>query len=102
MAKHDAAAVILEQMGGAGRIHAMTGATILVDTNEVSFKLKRGAKVNYAKVTYNPDADLYDLEFGNVRGGMNFKYTVVAEVSGVYADQRRRIFEKETGLYLSL
>jgi hypothetical protein len=38
----------------------------------------------------------------NVRGGMNFKYTVTAEVSGVYADQLRRIFEKETGLYLSL
>lgn len=93
------ATTILEQMGGAGRIHVMTGATIVIRPDGVSFKLKRGAKVNYVSVTYNEGMDLYDMRFSNWR---STRETVKAEVFGVYASDLKRIFEQQTGLYLSL
>ncbi len=95
----DIAATILEQMGGAGRIHAMTGATIMVGRDSVSFKLKRGAKVNYFEVEYDYGSDTYSVQYGNVRGT---SYKPKETLSFVYPDQLKRIFEQATGLYLSL
>ena len=43
--------------------------------------------------------DTYSLEFGKIHG-MN--YRVIETLSGVYAEDLKRIFEAETGLYLSL
>lgn len=95
---HEVANTILLQMGGAGRIHAMTGATIILHDDGVAFKLKRGAKVNYVFVRYNIGEDSYTMQFGNIRGAsVKWKLDV-----GVYADGLKRTFEEETGLYLSL
>lgn len=97
--EHEVANTILQQMGGAGRIHAMTGATIILHDDGVGFKLKRGAKVNYVFVRYDRGPDTYTMQFGNVRG---FDFKVKSEVDGLYADGLKRTFEEETGLYLSL
>jgi hypothetical protein len=54
--------------------------------------------INYVKITLGAD-DLYEITFGKIRGT---KYTKLAEIAGVYADQLRGIFTRETGLETSL
>jgi hypothetical protein len=78
----------------------MMGAKNLVGgDNYLSFRIGRNAKgVNYIKITLTP-ADLYDVEFGNIRG-MNYK--VKKSVNGVYFDRLHDVIEKNTGMYLSL
>lgn len=53
---------------------------------------------NYFKVVLN-DNDLYDLEFGWIRG-MN--YTVRESFNDVFAEDLKSLFEDTTKLYLSL
>lgn len=95
------AQIILQQLGG-GKFLAMTGAKQLGTTgNDLSFRLpsnfaNRG--INYVKITLTP-ADLYDMEFGKIRG---IKYTKLATHEGVYFDALREIFTRETGLETSL
>ena len=118
------AKTILQQMGGAGRIKAMTGAKhFMADGRSVSFKFpnKGAKKPNYVKITLTP-ADLYDIEFGRV-GKRSMKisaqdkatakakgwaipqedyYEKLKTIKGIYFDQLIDIFEKTTGLYLRL
>ena len=78
----------------------MMGAKNLVAGDDyLSFRIGRNAKgVNYIKITLNPK-DLYDIEFGKIRG-MNYK--VKKAVNDVYFDQMHDIIEQNTGMYLSL
>lgn len=93
------AQTILEQLGGS-RFLAMTGAKNLLDHGKaLSFRLPGGAGftrngINYVKITLNAD-DLYDLEFGRVRGS---GYWVISSLSGVYCDTLRDVFRQATGL----
>jgi hypothetical protein len=100
-AQQSVAQIILAQLGG-GRFIAMTGAKQLGDHgNGLSFKLPaRFAKqgINFVKITLTP-ADLYDIEFGTIRG---LNYTVKATVEGIYCDMLREIFTDKTGLETSL
>jgi len=92
------ATTILSQLGGAGRLHVMTGAYNFVDNgNGLSFKIKN-PKANYIKITLN-GMDLYDIEIGRIRGD---NYKVVKEVENIYFDQMKGIIEEATGMYLSL
>ena len=89
---------IISQLGGKGRLVAMTGAyDIYAIDNGVSFKIKN-AKANYIKIVLN-SMDLYDIEIGRIRGG---DYKIVYESSGLYNDMLKPVIEKETGMYLSL
>jgi len=91
------ASTILEQLGGIGRIKAMTGAYNFVDIgNGVSFRIKN-QRANYVKIKLN-SMDLYDLEIGRIRGD---NYTIVSEHKNVYAEDLKPLIEKASGLYLS-
>lgn len=94
--------MILEQLGG-NRFLA-TGASQLLACDEgktLQFKLPRGAKdgCNAVRVTLADD-DTYTVRFFRV--GRNYTLTDLAEVTMVYADALRRVFEQHTGLYTSL
>lgn len=94
--------IILQQMGGAGRLVKFLGAYNFVDHgNGVSFKFDNvtNIKINYMKITYDESEDLYNLEFGFIRG---LKYTKCKELNGVYFDMLIDTFERETGMYLTL
>ena len=97
------ARTILDQMGGMNRIIAMTGAKdfVVLDSG-VSFSFKMIAGINKVIVRLTP-ADLYDIEFGSMRKKDGIPtYTRRNLCEGVYAESLKKIFEKETGLFLSL
>lgn len=94
---------ILQQMGGTGRLVAMTGAWNFLRGNEengnpyLTFRFKASKKANYCKVTYCQGDDLYKVEFGKIRMP---NYKKVSEHEGIYCDMLIELFERETGLYL--
>lgn len=93
--------VILQQLGGAGRVQAMLGAkNISLSDNGVSFRWpnKERSKGNAVRITLDP-SDTYTMEFLNISGS-NVK--TVKKYTDVYNDQLVDIFEKQTGWYLSL
>jgi len=92
------ALTILDQLGGAGRLKAMTGAYNFIRLpNGVSFRIKN-AKANYIKITIT-SMDLYDLEISRLRGD---KQTLVYSANGLYDDMLKPAIEKATGMYLSM
>ncbi len=92
------ARTILQQLGGAGRLTAMTGAYNFIDRgNGLSFKIKN-QRANYIKITLN-GKDLYDVEVGRIRGNT---YKVVKQGNDLYFDQLKPFIEEATGMYLSL
>ena len=93
--------IILQQLGGTGRLSAMIGAHSFVSQSRgVQFKLKAKALggVNAIVITLEP-SDTYRLEFFRIRARHP---TLVAEYDNVYADGLRGIIERQTGLALSL
>lgn len=92
------ALTILDQLGGAGRLKAMTGAYNFIRLpNGVSFRIKN-ARANYIKITLT-SMDLYDLEISRLRGD---KQTLVYSANGLYDDMLKPAIEKATGMYLSM
>lgn len=92
------AKVILDQLGGQGKLVVMTGAyNFIALKNGVAFKLK-SRKANYVKIVLNGN-DLYDIEFQKLIGTKSKK---IAEYNDIYFDQLIPIVEKETGMYLKL
>jgi hypothetical protein len=92
---------ILEQMGGLGKIKAMTGAYNFAYSDEkknLSFMFKGSKKANCVRITLNA-MDLYDVEFKKIWG---MKMKDVETINDVYWDQLKSIFEETTGLYLSI
>ena len=95
---YSVARIILQQLGGQGKLVVMTGANnFIAFSNGVSFKLK-SKKANYVKITLN-GKDLYDVQFQKLFG---MKSKVVAEYNDLYFDQLIPIVEKETGMYLKM
>ncbi len=90
---------IIRQMGGTGRLNAMTGAKhFIAIENGIQFKIGRNAKsVNTVRIVLN-GMDLYDVEYGRTHG-MNYK--IKASSEGIYNDMLKADFERETGMYLS-
>lgn len=92
---------ILSQMGGTSRLSAMIGANSFVGSdNSVAFRFKARASngSNAFRVTLDP-SDTYTIEFLSLRGSSR---KVKETLSDVYAEDLKPIFEKKTGLYLSL
>jgi hypothetical protein len=104
----EAANTIYQQFGG-GRAKAMIGMNAMgYDTDEdgnpfLSFKFKAGRKANYCKITLTP-MDVYNMSIQKVSYGYKkgLQCKVVAEHDGIYSDMLKPLFEKATGLYLSL
>lgn len=96
---------ILRQFGG-NRSTMMIGAKNLVGHDEKRGGLSmrhmktsiKGKPANYFKVVLNEN-DLYDLEFGWIRG---VNYTVRETMTDVFAEDLVSMFEDTTKLYLSL
>lgn len=95
------AETILQQLGG-NRFIAMTGARNFVGRPaSLTFALPGRMTTNGANrvVVELTSDDLYTVEFLRVRG---LNLSTVGEVSGVYAESLRAVFEQETGLRTSL
>jgi len=95
---------ILKQMGGTGKLSAMTGAKQFVALeNGVRFRIGRNsAGINTVTITLN-SMDLYDTEYGRVRTVKHMPtYKVVAKSEGIYNDMLKDDFESATGMYLKL
>lgn len=91
--------IILEQLGGQGKLRVMTGAhNFVAKPNGLWFKIKN-RRINYVEVVLN-GKDLYDMKFGKMILGKQLK--VIAEHKDLYFDQLIPVFEKETGMYLKL
>ena len=92
---------LLQQLGG-NKFIAMTGAkNLVVDKakNTLHMKIGRNSKgISHLRIKLT-GADLYDMEFLQVRAG-NVK--VKAKETGLYADQLQKMFTKHTGMYTSL
>jgi hypothetical protein len=88
---------ILLQLGGYGKLKAMIGADNFAHDKDgsLSFRFKGSRKFKNCKIKLNGN-DLYDIEFYSQRG------EVVESREDIYAEDLKRIFEKTTGLYLSL
>jgi hypothetical protein len=92
---------ILAQLGGAGRLRAMIGADNFVgsaDSLQLKFKSRATNGANTLRVRLGTD-DTYTVEFWKVRG---VSVSKLSERSDVYVANLRAVFERETGLYLSL
>ena len=92
---------IIEQLGGTGRLSAMTGANNFLDIgNGLQFKFKGSRKTNSVHIHLAAD-DTYSVTFYKLlKGGLDVRVIHAAE--GIYCDQLKPLFESTTGLYLSL
>lgn len=90
---------IMHQLGGS-RFSAMTGARNFVGSEDaLSFRIPKALRgINYVRVTLDPN-DTYTVTFRRIHG-MTIKD--VCEMSGVYVDNLRGVFEQVTGLYTTL
>lgn len=94
---------ILAQLGGR-RFLVMTGAKASGDRDSLILKLparlaKKGIRALVIKL--EPD-DTYSMRFVTQARAPSFAVKDVATHEGVYAEDLRRIFEAETGLYASM
>ena len=94
------AAVILQQLGGMGRLVSFTGAKNFVAIeNGVQFSIGKGARDKINKVIIKLTAeDLYDVEFGRV---WNFDYREIRKVEGIFSEMLMDQFEEQTGFFLT-
>jgi hypothetical protein len=97
----NASEMILAQLGGAGRVVAMTGAQLITKVDGLGLRLPKAAarKINHVEIGLSGD-DTYRVVFWNVsRTG---KVTGVAAIAGVYAEQLAEVVCLTTGLALKL
>lgn len=87
-------------LGGYGRLTAMLGANNFSYDKDgtLNFRFKMCSKSNHVSFKLN-GKDLYDVKFSKI-WGTSFK--TVAEFNDLYFDSLRNVFEKFTGLYLSM
>jgi hypothetical protein len=98
------AQTILQQFGGRNRLSAMTGAKNFVAIeNGLQFSIGRNAGgINIVIIKLRGD-DTYDVEFGAARRvKLEMRYTIKDRTEGAYADMLKPLFEKATGMYLTL
>jgi hypothetical protein len=100
--------VILQQLGGPNRLHAMIGAANFYSDNggrTLGFAFKMCKEASHIKITLN-DMDFYDIEFIKVGRRSRTVYRPPIKVTGTFenvdADNLRSVIENFTGLVLSL
>lgn len=93
---------IIRQLGGFGKLKAMIAANKFFYNKEpgeyytLSFEFKGNPKFKMCKIIYSKPKDLYTVQFF----GKN--YLKNKEIEDVYNNQLKDVFEKTTGLALSL
>lgn len=95
------AATILQQLGGKGKVVAMIGAKHFLDGGKyLTFQYPKAPKnkSNAVKIILN-HTDTYDVIFYAIRGT---NLNEVSKHDGIGAENLKELFQKETGLYLSL
>jgi len=93
---------IFQQMGGGRGMMMIGGQAMAIDGNTLGIKWpsRHPARIgNYVEVKYIPGADLYDMEFFNIRGG---KRKTVKKFKRIYNDMLIDTFEKHTAWYIRL
>ena len=99
MTNMEIAKIILQQMGGTGRLSSFVGAKdfIAIDKGvQFRFTAKSGNKSNRVQVKLNGN-DLYDVKFLWTRG-TNMK--VISEHSDVFCENLIDLFEGQTKLFV--
>ena len=91
---------LLRQLGG-NRFRMMVGAKQMsLGKDGLTMKIGRNSKaISHVMIDLDRGKDLYIMKFIRVRKGIP---KIVKKYTDVYADQLKKIFEKETGLYTSL
>lgn len=89
-------------LGGSGRLQVMIGANSFVYDKDgrLWFQFKMCKKTNRVCFEVTP-LDFYKITFYKFRPQL-MELDKVEEIDGLYFDQIREVFEKYTGLYLSL
>ena len=97
------AETIIQQMGGYGKIKAMVGGhTFVYDKDgSLSFHFKGSRKANICRVVYNVGSDTYTFQLYKF-SKTTAKCPKIYELADVYFDMLIDLFERQTGLYLSL
>ncbi|HWO96481.1 MAG TPA: hypothetical protein VNM45_09135 [Bacillus sp. (in: firmicutes)] len=100
MSGKEEAMVILQQMGGAGRLQAFVGGHDFICKEEgtLQFIFKLCSKANMFEIRLDC-TDTYSMTF--YQNGVNGRQEVESFTS-LYNDQLQSVFEDFTGLYLSL
>ena len=97
---------ILAQMGGIGAIKTMTGAREFeTHADGVSFRFPNSdrERPNHVRVRYDRGRDLYDVEFSRLRSTKTGKVLDPVEThEGMYGDALKELFERQTGLDLTV
>lgn len=89
----------IQKQLGSKALYMLGAKNLTGGDNFLSFKIGRNSKgVNYIKIKLT-SMDLYDVEFGAIRGT---NYKIKYEAKGVYADQLHSTIEEHTGMYTSL
>lgn len=89
---------IFEQFGG-NRAMAMIGGAAILGKKHLTVKFHGCKKSNVITIVLDEAIDLYEMTFYRLCG-VNLKE--VEKIDRVYAENMREIFERKTGLYLSL
>jgi len=104
--QHDQTIVqnLLNNFGGQRRLIAMIGAKHFsydktASKFSVSFRFPGSRKANYCEIWVNLGTDELGLQLGKIRG-TNFRIVKDYE-EGLPNENVKRLFEQETGLYLS-
>jgi len=98
----DVAETIIDQLGGYGKLRAMIGIDQIAYNQapggmyELVFHFKGCPKYRFCKVLYDKSKDLYDLQL------WKNSYRDKKEFENIFNRDLKPLFEKTTGLYLSL
>jgi hypothetical protein len=101
------AETVFAQMGGKGRLSAMVGAhNFSYDARDerrtvATFHFKGCRKANVCRVAYDYASDTYGFYLVRYSPKKLTLTPVVAIDRDVYAEDLRRLFESNTGLYLT-
>lgn len=96
----EVAKAILDQLGGSGRLQAMVGAKdfYLIEEKGIQFKFMRSNKVNFVRIVLT-GLDLYTVTFYRLG---KYELIPVSTFDGIYNDMLISLFQRVTGLVLSL
>lgn len=100
--------ITLQQLGGSRRLGVMIGAKDFMSDNDgrtLIFKFMRTPSANAIRITLN-GMDTYDIEFIKI-GRRNPKtyetpVTTTSEHKNIYAEDLHSLFERVTGLALTI
>lgn len=104
MTKTEAETTVQQLAGSFSVLIRMIGAHTFVHAKKedfLSFEFKAGKSHNFCKITL--EGDLYTMELGKIKKKKSvLVYTVKDTFSGVFDNQLKPIFERTTGLSLTM